>query len=242
MRLDFAWERLPHIKSARDPDISILPVRFTILGLQGRSVKVDSIAVDLLQTPQRTSIARFSQIPFEETPGALTCDPSSKWSLCRLRAIIAARLQSIMEAAKTRAHAAQGWANRGGCQGKLVGAKDKHHGHGHHKGGHYHHSAHRMGHIMHQTLRFFVIPALLGIIGGLMASAVGMLVGQFIAYLWVRFHRNGRRGNASVRVVRIVVDDAEKEVLLDEGDFPPPPQYHDVEAALDEVIIEDEKH
>jgi len=259
VQLDFAWERLPPVTSRDEQSGAIvLPLRFTILGLHGYPVKVDTIAIDLLQTPQETSIARFDIIPFEDTPGAATCDLAAKWSLCRLRAIIAARLQSIMEAAKTRAHAAKGWmksGQKGGCHGRKFGAAGRtphaHHGGPHMGGGggrphHHHHGGHRahhLGHMLHQTLRFFVIPALLGVIGGLMASAVGMLVGQLICFLWVRFHRNGRRGDASVRVVEVVVVDEEKDPLMDDADLPPPPQYQDVQAELEgDMVVGDEKY
>jgi hypothetical protein len=92
---------------------------------------------------------------------------------------------------------------------------------------------HRFGHILRQTLRFFIIPALLGVIGGLMASAVGMLVGQSLVYLWFRFHRRGQRGN--VRIAEIAVAEDEKDALVDAQELPP--QYEDVEAAT----VEDSK-
>ncbi|KIW29045.1 uncharacterized protein PV07_04891 [Cladophialophora immunda] len=256
VQLDFAWERLTPITSTEEPDKRIHPIRFTILGLQGYPVKVDTIAIDLLQTPDQTSIARITTIPFEDTPGATTCDTTSRWSLCRLRAIIAARLQAIMEAAKARASTAtKGWMSDGskGCRGrkgpKTFGSKHAEGPrHGHHKGGphhhghHRHHRFHRFGHMLHQTLRFFVIPALLGVIGGLMASAIGMLVGQMISYLWIRFHRNGQRGTAShdIRVIEIVVDEEEKDALIMssqiDSELPPPPEYKDVEAGAQEKI------
>ncbi|ETI24195.1 hypothetical protein G647_03564 [Cladophialophora carrionii CBS 160.54] len=289
VQLDFAWERLPPITSADEPDVSILPLRFTILGLQGYPVKVDTIAIELLHTSDQTSIARILSIPFEDTPGAQTCDTTSKWSLCRLRAIIVARLQAIMEAAKARASSAtKAWSSANnsedqpkdkGCgrgRGKgpgMFGGRPPHgfggphggphrgppngfhgpphrgphglhgphgphgpHHHGpHHHGQHFaHHRFHRFGHMLHQTLRFFVIPAILGVIGGLMASAIGMLVGQCISYLWIRFHRGGVRGNATgrdIRVVEIVLDEEEKDALIiDEEAIDTPPEYTDVEA------------
>lgn len=244
MQLDFAWEKLSPVTSADEPEKSILPIRFTILGLHGYPVKVDTIAIDLLQTPDQTSIARISRIPFDETPGATTCDTTSKWSLCRLRAIIAARLQAIMEAAKTRTSGARGWGHGKGCTGR----KGRHgrHGHSHQMGahqGHQHrfHRFHRFGHMLHQTLRFFVIPALLGVIGGLVASAVGMIIGQLISYLWIRLHRGGRRGSQGIRAVEIVIEEDEKDalILIDSNDdsVAPPPEYRDIEAN-----VEEEKH
>ncbi|KIW18178.1 hypothetical protein PV08_02466 [Exophiala spinifera] len=247
VQLDFALELLEPIRSIHNPDATLQPLRFTVFGLQGRPVKVDAIVVDILQTPEKAVIARFSQIPFELTPGAQTCDTSSQWSLCRLRAIITARLQYIMAAAKARAHGAHGWVKNGkGCHGRKFGGRaghHSHHGHGHHMGGwSRHHRFHRFGHILHQTIRFFVIPALLGIIGGLMASAIGMLVGQTISYLWIRFHRRGQRGNASARAVEIVIAEDEKDALMTE-DIPSPPKYQDLEACAEEVEkVTDEKH
>ncbi|EXJ93553.1 hypothetical protein A1O1_01945 [Capronia coronata CBS 617.96] len=248
IQLDYAYERLPPVASADEPDMSILPVRLTILGLQGQPVKVDTLEIDLVQSPDQTSIARVSAIPFEETPGATTCDTSPRWSLCRLRAIIAARLQTIMESAKAHAHAAKGWVGRKGCKGKKFGEKGMNHGeahghghgHGHHMGGH-HHSLHHFGLMLHQTLRFFIIPALLGVIGGLMASAIGMLLGQLISFLWIKYRRNSQPRHRDVRVVEIVVDEEEKDALLIDSELPPPPQYEDVEANNGEVI-NDEKN
>jgi hypothetical protein len=280
VQLDFAWERLPPITSADEPEKSILPIRFTILGLHGYPVKVDTVAIDLLQTPKQTSIVRVLTIPFDDTPGAQTCDTTSKWSLCRLRAIIIVRLQEMMETAKSRAFAAtKGWGNEdetpkgkdcgrgrgkgphgfggrppfgsgfggphhpnrgpsGGFRGPHPGPpRHGHFGAHHHHHGH-HHRLHRFGQMLHQTLRFFVIPALLGVIGGLMASAIGMLVGQCISYLWIRFHRGGVRGCATgrdLRVVEIVVEEDEKNALIiNEVEITELPAYKDVETGASE--------
>jgi len=152
----------------------------------------------------------------------------------------------MFEAAKARAHAAKGWVKGQGkgCRGKFGhrgghrgGPPGMHHEHGqaahggHH---HHHHPAHRFGRLLHQTLRFFVVPALLGVIGGLLASAIGMFAGQFIAFLWIRYHRGGRRG--TVRAVEIVIEEDEKDALIVDDEVAPP-QYEDVEA----IIVEDEK-
>jgi hypothetical protein len=173
------------------------------------------------------SVAKISNIPFAQSPGATECTTS----LCRFRAIVIARVRSILEAAKARAHATGAWV-KGGCRGKKNGGSQVADGHPHH-GPPKHHKMHRFGHILHQTLRFFIIPALLGVIGGLMASAVGMLVGQSLVYLWFRFHRRGQRGNA--RIVEIAVAEDEKDALVDTQELPP--QYEDVEA----VSVEDSK-
>jgi hypothetical protein len=95
-----------------------------------------------------------------------------------------------------------------------------------------HHRFHYFGHMLHQTLRFFVIPALLGVIGGLLASAVGMMVGQLISYVWLRFHRGGVRGHATGRDLGVV----EEVVIVHEMDGEEPNEKDglllDVEEAL----------
>lgn len=88
--------------------------------------------------------------------------------------------------------------------------KAKHHKH--------HDRFHRAGHMIRQTLRFFVVPALLGIIGGLTASAIGMLVGQAIVYLWFRTYRNGERGPLRIYEREIALIEEEQNRLLDEKD------------------------
>jgi hypothetical protein len=87
--------------------------------------------------------------------------------------------------------------------------------------------------MIHQTLRFFLIPAMLGVIGGLMASAVGMLVGQSIVFLWQTLYRRirGQRPEPEDDVL-LIVD--EKPTLMAEDELPRyqdvPPQYRDVES------------
>ena len=156
----------------------------------------------------------------------------------------------MLEAAKAHAGTAKAWA-KGGCKDKKGpfgghkgpfdghrGPKGSHRPHGDGEGrphhGHHgpHHHGNRLAHILRQALRFFIVPALLGVVGGLVASAVGMLVGRTIVFMWARFHRGGQRGN--IRIVEVAVEDDEKDALIIEE---LPPQYSDVEA----VIVEDEK-
>ena len=235
LRLGYALEILP-AKAFSDKKGEIIPLQFTILDLEGSPVHVDTVKIDLYRNVGGLTIAKISNIPFAQSPGAAECSTS----LCRLRAILASRVRAMLEAAKARAQAAGAWVKaKGGCRDKKNGewrhgqnAGDRPHHRGHH-GHHAHHNMHRFGHILRQTLRFFIIPALLGVIGGLMASAVGMLVGQALVYLWFRVHRGGQRGN--IRIVEVAVTDDEKDALVESGELPP--QYEDVEA----VIVEDTK-
>lgn len=246
MRLGWALEVLPPVTNEAEPEKELYSLQFTVLDLKGVPVEVDSLKIDVLKhtiTPKdkpTLSLLKISPVSFSSTPGAKSCHNASQWSLCRLRAIIAARIKYMLEAAKSHAGSAKAWA-KGGCKGKKGpfgghrgpfgghrGPKGSYRPHGGHHGPHHG----RPAHILRQTLRFFIVPALLGVIGGLLASAVGMLVGQTIVFLWTRFHRGGQRGN--IRIVEVAVEDDEKDALIIEE---LPPQYSDVEA----VIVEDEK-
>jgi hypothetical protein len=251
VRLGWALEVLPPVTTEAEPGKELYTLQFTVLDLKGVPVEVDSLKIDILKSTTlkdkpTLSLLNITPVSFLSTPGAKSCHTSSQWSLCRLRAIIAARIKAMLEAAKARAGSAKAWA-KGGCKGKkgpFGGHNGPFGGHRGPKGGHRegegrphhgHHGPHHHGrpaHILRQTLRFFIVPALLGVIGGLVASAVGMLVGQTIVFLWTRFHRGGQRGN--IRIVEIAVEDDEKDALIIEE---MPPQYEDVEA----VIAEGEK-
>ncbi|KAJ6034794.1 uncharacterized protein N7446_009548 [Penicillium canescens] len=68
------------------------------------------------------------------------------------------------------------------------------HGHGHGFGSdagrpHHHHSPHHgaFARTFSRVVHFIVVPAVLGVLAGLTASAVGMLVGQAVVFLWQRY-------------------------------------------------------
>ena len=226
LHLDYAFEVLPLHRSHKDG--GIITVQFTILSMDGTPVSVDSVKLDINEALGQFCIGKITTVPFEDSPGA-----GCKTTVCRLRAIVSARVKQMLAAAKARAHAAGGWV-RGGCRGKKIGGMRENPQKGTRPHAHHHHGHrrfHRLRKILRQTFRFFVIPALLGVVGGLMASAIGMLVGQAIVYTWFHFHRRGQRGN--IRVVEIAVQDDEKNALIDDEQ---PPQYEDVEAiVVDEV-------
>jgi hypothetical protein len=218
--IDFILERLEPITSHNDRHRVLLPVRFTIVGFAGHAVHVDTLAIDLLASDggRELGVVRVQKVPFGTTPGAASCPDDEVWSLCRVRAIIQHRVLETMRAMRAKAAAAKGWV-RGGCHRGLAHgmqrAQYRDHngpeGHRHHGG---RHMAHRYATMLHSALRFFVIPALLGVIGGLLASAVGMLVGQFIVFVWLRVVRRGRRKPFRREVV-VVDENGEKCGLLE---------------------------
>lgn len=67
-----------------------------------------------------------------------------------------------------------------------------------------------------------------------MASALGMLVGQILVYLWTNIYRRRQRVMASARVGEVAIREDEKVGLMDEVVEDAPPVYRDVEMVVDE--------
>lgn len=241
--LNFAMEVMPPMASLDEDDVSLIPVEFTVLGLQGIPVKVSTIALKLIQGQMKELvIVNSEEIPFEATPGAETCETARAWSICRLRAIVMARLKSMVETTKEKTDNVQEWVKTR-CGGRKPHPHPhKHHGHhGHH--GHGPHRYHRVGHMLHQTFRFFIIPALLGAIGGLAASVIGVLVGQTIVLLFRFFFRSEARPVRVVETEIVVVSDEKDELLAEEGlpEYEDAPLYKTVVQEDVEIRSEDEK-
>ena len=257
--LGHAIEVYHEYSDEQDAGNSLLTAKITILDLKGVPVKVDTVKATLLLSrsehgSSKLHILRLDRVPFNQTPGSASCDGQPIWSVCRLRAILASRLAQIVAAAKSHANGSNKWIARPGkgCKGAVKsqhqhgGPSPQSHPHHHHGSHHpgWHRSMHRFGHMLHQAIRFFVVPVLLGVIGGLMASAVGMIVGQLIAYVWIRCRRNGQRGplrrqqrQRHGEVVLVTEDEKVGLLLIETDQLPPPPAYQDAEV----VHIKDEK-
>jgi hypothetical protein len=221
LRLGYAIEVLPTISEVTD--ISVVPIQFTVLDLQGVVVKVDTVKVDLVQSWGKLHIARITQIPYAESPGANQCTTS----ICRLRYIVANRLRKMIEAAKAHAGKAKTWI-KNGCGGRKqapAGAESAHKNS--HYNGHYRHG--RVHHFIKQAIVFFVPAAVFGILGGLLACAVGMMVGRGLA-----FCLNRRSRDQGARGLEAAIEDDEKDALVENGEMPP--QYEDVD-----IIVVEEK-
>lgn len=199
-------------------------------------MKVPTLSIKLIKTPDDSFVVvKTEQIPFKDTPGAQECESARLWTMCRIKAIVAARLQALIAAAKHSANKVQGWASSKSCgkhrpyngvskphnkDAKRPHGHHQHHGHGHN--GHY-----RAARVIHRVLEFFIIPALLGIMGGLAASAIGMLVGQALVWLWCRSYRRHQGSQDRVVLVEEVIVEDEKDGLLVTEETPP--AYSDAE-------------
>ena len=226
-------EVYPEYASEAEPDKRAIAAKFTIVDLNGTPVKVDTVKITLLEVGEELAIVQVSQIPFSASPGHDTCEGAATWSICRIRAIINARIRAFITAAKTHADKAKTWMKKpgSGCPGEKAGHPG-HRGHREHHG--LHRGMHHFGHVLRQSIRFFVVPGLLGVIGGLVAAAVGMLVGPLIVYMWFTFYQRGQRSD--LREVEVVLIEEEKDGLLVEGGEAPP-AYEQAD-----VFVDDEKH
>ena len=83
-----------------------------------------------------------------------------------------------------------------------------------------------MAMVLRTTVKVVFVPILIGVAFGMAASAIGMLVGQAVIFLWMKFRRTPETGT----YVRVETD--EKEL--------PPPAYQDVESveAMSEKEVE----
>lgn len=223
-----------------DEGAEIVPLHFTIVDIDGKPAQVDTMKVSALkQAGGDIMIAKIQKICFtKNTPGA-DCETS----ICRLRALTAARFRQFLEAARTGAtnltsklgldfcHRRKGSnvANANPLptdrKGPFMHGSHKHHNHAH---AHYH--GHRLAHFLHQALRLFIVPALLGIVGGLTACLVGTIIGQFLGFLWIRFVRGGRRKPITITVVDMG-DANEKVALMSDEELPP--RYEDEEEQIE---------
>ena len=97
--------------------------------------------------------------------------------------------------------------------------KPHHHGHRHH-----HSWVQSFARASRQVFSYVLLPIFIGMVFGVAASAIGMLVGQIIVAIWLRLRRNSTKNVAYQRV-----ETEEKEGL---------PKYEDLE---DSKTVTDEK-
>ncbi|KAF9894101.1 hypothetical protein FE257_009074 [Aspergillus nanangensis] len=235
--LGYAVEMLPLPSPPEDP-IDLVEVRFTVLDLDGHPVPLDTVAISLIHDAEGSLYMAKTDI--EET----TADRLS-WKQCRgkphcLRRLLFNRMRALFASAKARM---LGMAPKPSCGGR---PRPEAYGPGHMRfpgdhsasegaGGrpHHHHMHHpHHGHWRHtfaRMVRFIIVPAILGVSAGLVASAIGMLVGQTVVYLWQRYRRTDRpesleQGTAS-----------EKEGLMVETVEDLPPAYSDESGSAEEL-------
>lgn len=239
--LGSAIEVMPLAAASDDPGAQLLSVRFTVLDLAGHPVPLETVSMAVISASSGELYIARTEI--EETgPDRLS------WKQCRgkpkcLKVLLVARLRALIADAKARMmRAAARLPISKGCHGKPrlkghpaetlpEGVRPPFWRHGgprpHHVGRppHHHHHMHHSGweRTFSRIVRFIVIPAVLGVLAGLVASAVGMLVGQVIVFLWLRYRRCSRNDRSTSTGEH--GSDTEKEALMAESPDDLPPQY-----------------
>lgn len=216
MPIGYALEVMPLMDPSDESGPDLLDVRFTVLDLETRPVPVDTVAITLIQDPTGyLYIVKTELEKTTPAPERLSWKKCSGKPRC-LQELLVARVRGLLAAAKERVLGLAAKGGRKGCHGKHKGmmGMGSHHGpHKHHdafgleglpfpgfKGpeDRYHHghfnpeNADRspngaLAHAFSRVVRFILVPAVLGVLAGLTASAVGMLVGQVVVFLWQRY-------------------------------------------------------
>lgn len=96
---------------------------------------------------------------------------------------------------------------------------------GHHAPHHHHSFLGKMALVLRTTVKVVFVPILIGVAFGMAASAMGMLVGQAIVFLWMKFRRTPETG-------------AYERIDTDEKDAPP--AYQDAHVVEAEAVSEKE--
>lgn len=239
--------------------ITLTPVVLQVLGIDGKMVKVDSIVVPIIKTlsgdvspsphphchdtPLISLQLLLSEIktrPVPFAPGEDTCTTI----LCRIRAIIFAKMQAARAAALKAMGKLQ--STKVGCMRKLgfkvpephrgpkvhggpskfEGKVPAHQGHGHqHEHHHKHHGMGRFWHMVKDSFKHVALPIFIGIAAGMAASAVGLVIGQLAVMLWMRYRR-AKQG------AYVVVEQTEEAGL---------PNYEDLPVVEEEDVSDEKK-
>lgn len=208
-----------------DTGLSLTKIRFSILDLGGVPISIDTVALDMITTGD--GLSYFAQSHTETSPAHPV-----PWQECRkepkcLKALLVARLRWFLDSAKTGVKAAtEKFSFMKGCGSKAKQAHHDYHGNSRHS---------KFAHAFNQALHLIIVPAILGVLAGLVAIGTGMFAGQLIVFVWLRHRRQGARSRPSSDTE--VGDDMEKEALIVKD---LPPQYEDGEDGV--VVVEGEKN
>ncbi|KAL9124123.1 MAG: hypothetical protein Q9175_008258 [Cornicularia normoerica] len=219
-------------------DNSLVTVLMTVMGLDGQMIKVDNIKVTAIKEHDGTLILHSTEtIPVSPDSPDAKCETI----LCRVFTKVITGMAKAKASAKTAGHKMKFFCTK--CFHKLTGHKNHPHPHNHkdpgkhglpHRlpdgtmelpshihfkpNGHGHHHrhkgfAHRMAMVLRTTFKVVFVPILIGVAFGMAASAIGMLVGQAVVFLWMKYRSTFREAAYES------LDTDEKEA---------PPAYQDV--------------
>ncbi|KAE8154115.1 hypothetical protein BDV25DRAFT_148270 [Aspergillus avenaceus] len=235
--LGYAVEMMPLPTPPEEP-IDMVAVRFTVLDLDGHPVPLNTVAISLIHDAEGNVFMINTDIE-DNTPN------QGSWRECRgkpncLKQLLFNRIRALFSAAKARMLGIMGPKPHCGRPGHSRPPRP-HHGPGdmaefdghmehpgrpHHHGHHGHHGWERTA---SRVIRFIVVPAALGVLAGLVASAVGMMVGQMAVFLWHRYRRTGHEESLEQGTT------SEKVGLMTETADDLPPAYNDEDDSAEAV-------
>ncbi|OKL57699.1 hypothetical protein UA08_07059 [Talaromyces atroroseus] len=241
LNLGFALMAFP-LAPPRD-DMELLQIRFSPLDIDGHPAPLDTVSITVIQTAAGELFIIQTEV---ELPAGQ--DDHDSWKNCKgdiqcVRHLVFNRIRALVRSAQAHMMNLKSKLGLGiGCHGKPQAPP--HHKPGHHRQGagkfaeddhegdheghghphpHHHHN-HGLRRTLFHIVRFILAPAILGILAGLTASAIGMLFGQAIVFLWMRYRRaTSSRSTSSLEQGSA----SEKAVLMEEDLNEELPPYTD---------------
>ncbi|GAP87212.1 hypothetical protein SAMD00023353_2300500 [Rosellinia necatrix] len=219
-----------------DEDLQLISVEIQIIEVGNVFIQqIPNVQVKLVKTPSgKLAIAAIDTIGFQPPP----MDDTKKQkecstTICKWKALFFEKLAQIFS---------KGCGSQGPPPPHPHHDGEHHHGHGH--GPHPHPHPHHMGHgsAWGHGLRVFVthilFPLLIGIVAGISASIIGMMVGTLIVFLWrTFFRRHGSQRSHGCRFAHKApkneraADEEKSGLLNDQEEVEAPPAYVDANVA-----------
>ncbi|KAK0513136.1 hypothetical protein JMJ35_004122 [Cladonia borealis] len=234
-------------------DHTLVTLLMTVMGIDGQMIKVDNVQIKVIKGRDGTlSLFSTTLIPASPNDPDAKCENILCRFFTKILTNVNKAKATAKATAKGAVHKMKCFCVK--CIHALTGHKNHPHPHhkgGKHPGaphrrpdgtmelpshiqfkpGHkFHHHQHtsffgRVALTLVTTVKVVFVPILIGVAFGMAASAVGMLVGQVIVFLWMRFRGNKREA-------------AYQRLETEEKDEPP--AYQDVAAQSVEVLSEKE--
>ncbi|KUL86370.1 hypothetical protein ZTR_08612 [Talaromyces verruculosus] len=246
LKLGFALMALP-LTPPQD-DMELLQIRFSPLDIDGHPAPLDTVSITAIQTTDGELFILRTEV---ELPAGQ--DDHASWKMCNgdtqcLRQLIFDRIRALVQSAQAHMMNLKSKLGFGkGCHGKPHPAhrnpghpgpdfgefEESHRFHGRPPHPHHRHM-NGVRRTLFRVVRFVLVPAVLGIFAGLTASAIGMLVGQAVVFLWMRYRRGSKPARSTSTLEQ--GDISEKAILLMEEEVSNeelPPYTDDEHTPLD---------
>ncbi|KAI2617147.1 hypothetical protein GGR54DRAFT_215693 [Hypoxylon sp. NC1633] len=235
--LGFGMQSRPVVTS-EDDALELVMVELDIIEVGNVFVDgIPDIQIKLVKTPSgKLMIGEIETVEMQKNP--MDKQEECTTLLCKWRSIIMQKLASL------RAHK--------GCGGRPAHAKghvqdkvDDGHRHSNPSWG-AHHGQHQKnwGLLLKNIASHILLPVAIGILAGVAASILGMLVGTFVVFLWRavvrggnarRHRRHGHHHKASH--VEVAVDEEKSGLMVHKDEVDAPPAY--IEEGV--VVLDDKK-